>query len=223
MIVYLALIVGLFVSLYAQYKVQSNFNKYSRVQSTSGMTGAQVARMILNRRGIYDVTVQPVAGVLTDHYDPTSRTVRLSQEVYDKTSIAAVSVAAHEVGHAIQHNEEYAFLKFRSILAPVASFTSRFVFILIFAGFAFEIMKLVDLGILFFTLALLFQVITLPVEFNASSRALYNLEDYGILRSDEINSSKKVLSSAALTYVAATAISALNLIRLILLRNSRNE
>ncbi len=223
MIVYLALIVGLFVSLYAQYKVQSNFNKYSRVQSTSGMTGAQVARMILNRRGIYDVTVQPVAGVLTDHYDPTSRTVRLSQEVYDKTSIAAVSVAAHEVGHAIQHNEEYAFLKFRSILAPVASFTSRFVFILIFAGFAFEIMKLVDLGIIFFTLALLFQVITLPVEFNASSRALYNLEDYGILRSDEINSSKKVLSSAALTYVAATAISALNLIRLILLRNSRNE
>ncbi|MDO5027142.1 MAG: zinc metallopeptidase [Tissierellia bacterium] len=221
--VYLALIVGLVISLYAQAKVRSNFEKYSEVQSTSGMTGAQVARMILDRRGIYDVSVQPVAGMLTDHYDPTSKTVRLSQGVYGQSSIAAVSVAAHEVGHAIQHNEEYAFLKFRSILAPVASFTSRFVFVLIFVGFAFEIMRLVDLGIIFFTLALLFQLVTLPVEFNASNRALYNLEDYGVLRSDEIGSSKKVLSAAALTYVAATAISALNLLRLIILRNSRNN
>lgn len=221
--IFIALIIGIAVSMYAQFKVQRNFEEYSKLQSRSGMTGAQVARIILDRRGVYDVDVQPVAGVLTDHYDPSSKTVRLSQEVYDKTSIAAVSVAAHEVGHAIQHNEQYAFLNFRSLLAPIASFTSKFVYILIFAGFAFEIMRLVDLGIIFFFLAFLFQIITLPVEFNASKRALYNLEDYGLLASDEIGSSKKVLSAAALTYVATTAVSALNLIRLILLRNSRRR
>lgn len=221
--IYIALIIGIAISLYAQFKVQRTFEKYSKVPSRSGMTGAQVAKMILDRRGVYDVDVQPVAGLLTDHYDPTSKTLRLSTGVYDKTSISAISVAAHEVGHAIQHNEEYAFLNFRSLLAPIASFTSRFVYILIFAGFVFEIMKLVDLGIIFFSLALLFQIVTLPVEFNASSRALYNLEDYGLLASDEIASSKKVLSAAALTYVAATAVSALNLIRLIALRNNRRR
>lgn len=221
--IYIALIIGVVISLYAQFKVKKSFEHYSNIQSMSGMTGSQVAKMILDRRGIYDVDVQPVAGVLTDHYDPSSKTVRLSEEVYGSSSIAAVSVAAHEVGHAIQHNEQYAFLNFRSLLAPVAGFTSKFVYVLIFAGFVFEIMKLVDLGIVFFSIALLFQIVTLPVEFNASSRALYNLQDYGLIAGDEIKSSKKVLSAAALTYVAATAVSALNLIRFIILRNSRRR
>lgn len=221
--IYIALIIGVVISLYAQFKVKKSFEHYSNIQSMSGMTGSQVAKMILDRRGIYDVDVQPVAGVLTDHYDPSSKTVRLSEEVYGSSSISAVSVAAHEVGHAIQHNEQYAFLNFRSLLAPVAGFTSKFVYVLIFAGFAFEIMKLVDLGIVFFSIALLFQIVTLPVEFNASSRALYNLQDYGLIAGDEIKLSKKVLSAAALTYVAATAVSALNLIRFIILRNSRRR
>lgn len=221
--IYIALLVGMLFSFYAQYKVNSSFSKYSDIESKSGLTGAQVAKLILDRRGVYDVTVQPVAGQLTDHYDPRTKTVRLSEGVYNRSSISAVSVAAHEVGHAIQHNEEYAFLNFRSALAPVASFTSQFVYILIFAGFFFEMMSLVDIGIACFGLALLFQVITLPVEFNASSRALYNLEDFGILAKDEVSSSKKVLSSAALTYVAATTVSALNLLRLILIRNSRRR
>lgn len=221
--IYIALIIGVVISLYAQFKVKKSFEHYSNIQSMSGMTGSQVAKLILDRRGIYDVDVQPVAGVLTDHYDPSSKTVRLSEEVYGSSSISAVSVAAHEVGHAIQHNEQYAFLNFRSLLAPVAGFTSKFVYVLIFAGFAFEIMKLVDLGIVFFSIALLFQIVTLPVEFNASSRALYNLQDYGLIAGDEIKLSKKVLSAAALTYVAATAVSALNLIRFIILRNSRRR
>lgn len=221
--IYIALFLGIAFSMYAQFKIQKNFSKYSEVPSKSGMTGAQVAKMILDRRGVYDVSVEPVEGMLTDHYDPRSKKVRLSESVFYSTSISAVSVAAHEVGHAIQHNEQYAFLNFRSALAPVASFTSKFVYLLMFIGLASDIMGLVDLAIVFFFLALLFQIITLPVEFNASSRALYNLQDYNVLAQDEISSSKKVLSSAAMTYVAATAVSAINLLRLILIRNSRRR
>jgi len=219
----IALIAALALTMYAQFKVKSNFEKFSQVPSKSGMSGAQVAKTILDRAGVYDVSIQPISGSLTDHYDPRSRTVRLSEGVYASSSISAVSIAAHEVGHAIQHNEEYAPLNFRSMLAPIASFTSNFVTILIIAGFMFEIMQLVDLGIIFFSAAVLFQVITLPVEFNASKRALYNLQDFGILASDEVSQSKKVLNSAALTYVAATAFSALQLLRLILMRNSRRR
>ena len=186
------------------------------------MTGAQVAKLMLDRRGIYDVTVQPVPGVLTDHYDPRSKTVRLSEEVYDETSISAVSVAAHEVGHALQHNEQYAFLSFRSALAPVANFASKFVYILIVLGFLLGMVQPIDLAIVAFSAAVLFQIVTLPVEFNASKRALANLQEDGVLAVTEIGSSKKVLGAAALTYVAAMAVSLLNLARLIIMRNSRD-
>ncbi|NLW52922.1 MAG: zinc metallopeptidase [Tissierellia bacterium] len=220
--IYVFLIGALILSVYAQFKVKSNFTKYTKVPSSSQMTGAQVAKLMLDRRGIYDVTVQPVPGVLTDHYDPRSKTVRLSEEVYDETSISAVSVAAHEVGHALQHNEQYAFLSFRSALAPVANFASKFVYILIVLGFLLEMVQLIDLAIVAFSAAVLFQIVTLPVEFNASKRALANLQEDGVLAVTEIGSSKKVLGAAALTYVAAMAVSLLNLARLIIMRNSRD-
>lgn len=218
----IALLLAIGLSLYAQFKVKKNYEEFSKVASNSGMTGAQVAKTILDKSGVYDVSVQPINGQLTDHYDPRSKTVRLSEGVYGSTSLSAVSIAAHEVGHAIQHNEEYVPLTIRSILAPIASFTSNFVMILIMAGFFFQIMKLVDIGIIFYTVAVLFQVITLPVEFNASDRALENLENFDILTADEISGSKKVLSAAALTYVGATAVSAIQLLRLIAMRNSRD-
>ena len=220
--IYVFLIGALILSVYAQFKVKSNFTKYTKVPSSSQMTGAQVAKLMLDRRGIYDVTVQPVPGVLTDHYDPRSKTVRLSEEVYDETSISAVSVAAHEVGHALQHNEQYAFLSFRSALAPVANFASKFVYILIVLGFLLEMVQLIDLAIVAFSAAVLFQIVTLPVEFNASKRALANLQEDGVLAVTEIGSSKKVLGAAALTYVAAMAVSLLNLARLIIMRNNRD-
>lgn len=218
---YLLLFAAMILTLVAQFKVKNNFEKYSKIAGSSGMTGAQVARMILERKGIHDVSIQAVRGVLTDHYDPMSKTVRLSEAVYDQNSLSAISVAAHEVGHAMQHDEEYSFLKFRSLLAPVAAFTSRFIFVLIFIGFLFEIMQLVDLAIVFFAIVVLFHVITLPVEFNASRRALESLEDYSILSSNEIPFSKKVLSSAALTYVASASVAMINLLRLISLRGNR--
>lgn len=220
-LIYLLLVVAIIISMYSQFKVKSTFSKYSKTYSSKGLTGFEVAKMILDRKGIYDVSVQPVSGSLTDHYDPSTKTVRLSEDVYSKSTISAISVAAHEVGHAIQHNEEYAFLKFRSILAPAVQFTSRFVYILIFMGFFFNILGLIDIGIAFFFLTFLFQIITLPVEFDASRRALYEMEYNGIVNREEISSSKKVLTSAALTYVAATLVSLFELLRLILIRNSR--
>ncbi len=221
-VLFIALILSLVLSVYAQIKVNSSFRKYSRIGSQSGMTGYEVAKLILDRNGIYDVSVQQVGGSLTDHYDPRSKVVRLSETVYGSTSIAAVSVAAHEVGHAIQDNESYGFLRFRTLLAPVASFVSRFVYILLFAGFMFEILRLVDIAIIMFTVAVLFQVITLPVEFNASRRAMNNLDACGLVSTAEYKSSRKVLSAAALTYVAATTVSIINLLRLIALRGNRD-
>ncbi|MDO4778777.1 MAG: zinc metallopeptidase [Tissierellia bacterium] len=218
-LLFILLIVSIIISLYAQLKVTSNFNKYSKVESIKGYTGAEVAKLMLDRRGIYDVAVQSTPGSLSDHYDPKSKTVRLSEDVYGETSIAAVSVAAHEVGHAIQHNEEYAFFRFRSLLAPVVQFTNRFIFVLIFIGVFFQLTRLFDIGIIFFALTLLFQIITLPVEFDASRRALYNLEADGFITREEIRGSKKVLGAAALTYVAGTLVSLIQLLRLMAMRN----
>lgn len=218
-LLFILFIVSIIISLYAQLKVTSNFNKYSKVESIKGYTGAEVAKLMLDRRGIYDVAVQSTPGSLSDHYDPTSKTVRLSEDVYGETSIAAVSVAAHEVGHAIQHNEEYAFFRFRSLLAPVVQFTNRFIFVLIFIGVFFQLTRLFDIGIIFFALTLLFQIITLPVEFDASRRALYNLEADGFITREEIRGSKKVLGAAALTYVAGTLVSLIQLLRLMAMRN----
>ena len=178
---------------------------------------------MLARRGINDVVVQPVQGQLTDHYDPKSKAVRLSEGVYGSTSLSAISIAAHEVGHAIQDSEDYAFMRFRYMLAPVASFTSQFVYILVIAGMFFRVLELVDLGIIFFSVAVLFQLITLPVEFDASRRALSNLETDGFVTSDELTGSKKVLSAAALTYVAAMSVSVIELFRLLLIRDRTRD
>lgn len=215
---YILLLLMIGLSMWASYKVTSNFDKYSDEISAKGMTGAEVAQLILNRNGINDVTIQPIAGKLTDHYDPRNKTLRLSEEVYGKRSISAISVAAHEVGHAIQHNESYAFLKFRSMLAPVVSFTSNFVMMLIILGFIIQMSGLINLGIALYALSVLFHIVTLPVEFDASRRALINLEQNSILTRDEEVGSKSVLRSAAMTYVASALVSVVQLLRLMGMR-----
>lgn len=217
-IITILLFVMIGVSMWASYKVSSNFEKFSKVVSNSGMTGREVARMILNRNGLSDVDIQQISGSLTDHYDPRSKVIRLSETVYDSTSIAAVSVAAHEVGHAIQDKEGYLMLNFRSLLAPVVGFTSRFVFVLIFMGFLLEYTNLINLGIVLYSLSVLFHIVTLPVELNASKRALDNLTYNGIITLEEKSSSKKVLGAAAMTYVASMLVSILQLLRFISMR-----
>lgn len=216
--VYLLLLIAIGISIWASYKVNSTFAEYAAEPTMRGMTGSEVARVILNRNGVNDVTVQAISGQLTDHYDPISKTLRLSEAVYNESSISAVSVAAHEVGHAIQHKEGYAFLRFRNMMAPVVSFSSRFVFVLIMVGFMIEFSGLINLGIVLFSLSVLFQIITLPVEFDASARALKNLEGDGIITADEKKYSKKVLNAAAMTYVASTLVSIMQLIRFIGMR-----
>lgn len=221
----LLVLIGVLLSLWAQGRVNSTFNKYSKVRSRTGMTGAEAARRLLNSQGIYDVTVRPVSGSLTDHYDPRTKVVNLSESVYNATSVAAIGVAAHECGHAMQHNEGYGPLKFRSALVPVANFGSQISWPLILIGVIFGGLgsPLVQIGILMFTLAVLFQLVTLPVEFNASNRAVKLLDSQGILAGDEVKGTRKVLSAAALTYVAAAATSILQLLRLIILFGGRNR
>lgn len=218
-------LIGVALSLWAQGRVTSTFNKYSKVRSRTGMTGAEAARRLLASQGIYDVTVQPVSGELTDHFDPRTKTVNLSQSVYNATSVAAIGVAAHECGHAMQHDQGYAPLRFRSALVPVANFGSKISWPLIVLGLVFGGLgsPLVQIGILMFTLAVLFQLVTLPVEFNASGRAVKLLDAQGILVGDEVSGTKKVLSAAALTYVAAAASSILQLLRLIILYGGRRR
>lgn len=218
-------LIGVLLSLWAQGRVNSAFRKYGRVRSRTGMTGAEAARRLLNSQGIYDVTIEHISGSLTDHYDPRSKVLRLSDAVYGSDSVAAVSVAAHECGHAMQDNEDYAPLRFRSALVPVANFGSQLSWPLILIGVVFGGLgsPLVQIGILMFTLAVLFQLVTLPVEFNASGRAIKLLDSQGILLAEEVSGTKKVLSAAALTYVAAAAASILQLLRLIILFGGRNR
>ena len=218
-------LIGVLLSLWAQGRVNSAFRKYGRVRSRTGMTGAEAARRLLNSQGIYDVTIEHISGSLTDHYDPRSKVLRLSDAVYGSDSVAAVSVAAHECGHAMQDNEDYAPLRFRSALVPVANFGSQLSWPLILIGVIFGGLgsPLVQIGILMFTLAVLFQLVTLPVEFNASGRAIKLLDSQGILLTEEVSGTKKVLSAAALTYVAAAAASILQLLRLIILFGGRNR
>ncbi|WP_129596344.1 zinc metallopeptidase [Anaerophilus nitritogenes] len=213
------LIPAMLLAFYAQMKVKSTFHRYLNVASTKAYTGAEVARMILDKNGIRHVSVESIGGFLSDHYDPRHKVLRLSPQVYNGRSIASISVAAHEVGHAIQHDRGYVPLTLRNTIAPIASFGSQFVWVLVFAGFALRIGPLIDLGILFYLAAVIFQVITLPVEFNASSRAIDELQGRGIITADEVRPSRKVLSAAALTYVAAMAVSIAQLLRLMLLRN----
>ncbi len=212
------ILIAAVISIIAQIRVNTTFKKYSHVASASGITGAQAADRILKSQGIYDVTIRQVAGNLTDHYDPRNKTLNLSNSVYNVNSVAAVGVAAHECGHAIQHAKGYAPLGLRSALVPVANLGSKLSWLFILAGMLFSFNHtLIVTGIIMFSLAVLFQLVTLPVEFNASSRALQLLESNGILYQNEVSMTRKVLSAAALTYVAAAASAILQLIRLILL------
>lgn len=220
---YLLIIIGMLLSLAASAKLKNTFAVYRSRRSASGLTGAEAARRILNAAGIPDVQIVPVKGSLTDHYDPRSKTVRLSEDIYGQTSLAAVGVAAHECGHAIQHHINYAPLSIRAALVPVANFGSTLSWPLFFAGLIFSIQPLLTLGIILFSFAVLFQLVTLPVEFNASSRALHMLESTGILSRDENSGARKVLRAAALTYVAALASSILQLLRLIILAGGRRS
>ena len=213
---YMLIVISALISLFAQFLVNSRFSKYSRVRSRSGMTGAQAAERILQSQGSYDVAIQRVSGKLTDPYDPRNKTLNLSDAVYASTSVAAVGVAAHECGHAIQHARGYAPLSFRSALVPVANIGSQLSWLFIILGIFFGgSHTLIMLGILMFSAAVLFQLVTLPVEFNASGRALKLLSETGILQKDEVSDTRKVLSAAALTYVAAATTAVLQLLRLL--------
>ncbi|GAB7387820.1 zinc metallopeptidase [Bacillaceae bacterium] len=211
------------LSVWAQFRVRGTFNKWSHVRASSGLTGAEVARRILDRNGLYHVPVEPVAGMLTDHYDPIHKVVRLSEPVYYGDSVAAVSVAAHEVGHAIQHKEAYGALVLRHKMFPVVNIASGIAPLLLIAGFLFHWADLIGLGIVFFSAAVAFQVITLPVEFNASSRAKKLMLAEGFIRNNEETGVNKVLGAAALTYVAATLISVLELAKYIMIFSSQDE
>lgn len=215
---YILVLIGVVITLLASAKVRTTFSKYSRVGSMSGMTGAAAAQRILNNSGIYDVRIERISGNLTDHYDPRTKVLRLSDSVYGQSSLAAIGVAAHECGHAIQHQNHYAPLKIRSSLVPVANIGSMAAWPIIILGVVMgSNMFLINLGIILFTAAVLFQIVTLPVEFNASKRAIARLGETGILYGDELKKSKKVLDAAALTYVAAAAAAILQLLRLLIL------
>lgn len=208
-------------ALYAQAKVSSAFNRYSRVMAQRGLTGAEIARRLLNDAGLNDVTVTAVPGRLTDHYDSRSRQLRLSEEVYHRSSLAAVGVAAHEAGHAIQHAVGYSPLAIRNAIIPVAQFGSQLAFPLFFIGFLVNLWPLVTIGVLLFGAAVVFQIITLPVEFNASGRAVALLEQGNYLTSSELPGARAVLNAAALTYVAATAMAIAQFLRLLALSRRR--
>ena len=213
---YLLVIIGAVLCILAQMRVSSTFNKYAKVRSASGMTGAQAAQRILQLSGIYDVRVEHIRGNLTDHYDPSAKVLRLSDATYGSDSVAAIGVAAHECGHAVQHNKGYAPLKIRSALVPAANIGSKLGIPIILIGVFLGMNQLlIQVGIWVFALAVLFQVVTLPVEFDASGRALSMLGNYGLMGNEETNGCRKVLSAAALTYVAAAAASILQLARLL--------
>lgn len=215
---YILVIIAAVLAIFASTKVNSTFNKYAKVRSTSGITGAEAARKVLQYSGVFDVAVEHVSGNLTDHYDPRTKVLRLSDATYNSDSVAAIGVAAHECGHAIQHAESYAPLKIRGAIVPVANFGSKLAWPIIILGVILGgSPTLINIGIWLFVLVVLFQLITLPVEFNASNRAVKMLGSYGILHDNEILQTKKVLSAAALTYVASAAGGILQLLRLVLL------
>ena len=220
---YLLIILALILTMAAQAYMRSIFSKYSRIRNMQGMTGRQIAQRILASEGLNQVQVLAVGGNLTDHYDPRSKTVSLSQSVYDSTSLSAAGVAAHECGHAIQDAKGYAPLGIRSSLVPVANFGANLSWPIFIVGLIFSLQILIQAGILLYCLALLFQLVTLPVEINASRRALQKLESLGLLGTEENSGARKVLTAAALTYVAAAATSLLYLLRMILLSGGRRR
>uniref|UniRef100_A0A832MM17 Zinc metallopeptidase n=1 Tax=Eiseniibacteriota bacterium TaxID=2212470 RepID=A0A832MM17_UNCEI len=220
------LVPAMIFAFWAQWKVQHTYAKYAEIAASAGITGRQMAQAIMNRNGVHDVKIEDVGGVLSDHYDPRARAVRLSEPIGHGASISSIAVAAHEVGHVLQHAEGYAPLVIRSAIAPVASIASMAAFPLFMIGLFFNIPGvsglLMDLGILFFSGAVLFHLVTLPVEFDASKRALAQLTSHGAIAPQEVRGAKAVLDAAALTYVAAAAMAAVQLLRLIVLRQSRD-
>lgn len=223
---YFLIIIGVVLCMLASAKVNSTYAKYDRVRNHAGVTGATAAQQILRRAGIYDVQVQRVSGKLTDHYDPSNKVLRLSDSTYGSTSVAALGVAAHECGHAIQHAVHYAPLSIRGALVPVANFGSGISWPLILMGFVIrgEMSSiLIQIGILLFSAAVLFQIVTLPVEINASSRAMRILRESGLLYPQEADQARKVLSAAALTYVAGAASAVLQLLRILILTQGRRN
>lgn len=219
------LVIAMIFTVYAQGKVNRAYKKYARIGNFRGITGMQAARRILDANGLQNVQIEMTPGTLSDHYDPRDRVMRLSADVYNEATIAAVSIAAHESGHAIQHGIGYGLLKFRNAIVPVVNFSSKLSWVLIVAGFAISAAGsyttgslVFDIGVLFFAAVVVFHLVTLPVELNASSRAIVQMQELGIIGHDETRGAKKVLSAAAMTYVAALATAVLNLIRLLLLR-----
>ena len=227
MMSYWVLFIGIaVVSWLVQMNLQNKFKKYSKIPTGNGMTGRDVALKMLHDNGIYDVQVTHTPGRLTDHYNPTNKTVNLSEGVYESNSIMAAAVAAHECGHAIQHAKSYAPLSIRSALVPIANFGSMLAWPVILIGLLFNTRSsglIIDIGILLFSAAVLFQLVTLPVEFDASRRALVMLRTQGILADDELRYTRRVLKSAALTYVASAAAAILQLLRIILITNGRRR
>jgi uncharacterized protein len=211
------LLPAIIFGIWAQIKVKSSFKKYSKVPSMRGLTGAQAARLMLDKEGLHEVRIEGISGKLSDHYDPRGKVLRLSPDVADSTSLAAVGVATHEAGHALQDAADYSPMRIRHKLVPVANLGSQMLFPLIIGTMIFKTGILLQIGIVLYAGAVLFHIVTLPVEFNASSRAIKALADNGILMEQEIGGAKKVLSAAAMTYVAATLVAVLNLIRLMVL------
>ena len=210
-------IIIMLLPLYAQMKVKSTYKKFAKVPAEKGMTGAQVARYILDQHGLTDVRVVPTQGFLADHYNPATKTVALSEDNYHNSSIAGTAVAAHEVGHAMQHAEAYSFLTLRSKLVPVASFSSNMSWIFVIIGLLSSMSGLLLVGIVLLAAGVVFQLVTLPVEFDASKRAMNEVVSLGIINNTEERTAKKVLNAAALTYVAAAAVAVMELLRLILI------
>ena len=223
---YILVLIGVVLSLFASSQVKGTFAKYSKIRSYSGMTGREAAEQILRRNGIYDVQVTHIAGNLTDHYNPANKTLNLSDSVCNQTSVAAVGVAAHECGHAIQHARGYVPLRLRTAFVPIANFGSMLAWPVIILGVIINSrssMMLINIGILLFSFAVLFQLITLPVEFDASRRAMVQLREQGILGDQELHYTRKVLTAAALTYVASAAAAILQLLRIVLLFGGRSR
>lgn len=222
---FLFMVPALIISLYAQFKVSSTFSKYSKVRNSRGLTGADAANRVLAQNGVTGVEVEHVSGDLTDHFDPRTNVIRLSDSVYSSTSVAAVGVAAHEAGHAVQHANGYAPMNIRKALVPVTNIGSTLSMPLIFIGLLLPVQYdfVVNLGIALFSLAVLFQVITLPVEFDASRRAIATLEQAGTLCKEELTGAKKVLTAAAMTYLAATFTAVMSLLRLLLIVAGRRR
>ena len=217
------LIPGLLLAMYAQAKVSSTYNRYKKVTSHSGYTGAQFARKMLNDNGLYDVTITQISGRMSDHYDPRANQVRLFAEVYNGTSIASLGIAAHEVGHAVQHATNYFPLTVRNLVVPVTNFSSSIYMLFIFIGIIMNSFSMIQFGIMLFAVIVIFQVITLPVEFNASRRAIATLGGDGVLDAEELSGAKRVLGAAAMTYVAAMVTAVLQLLQLLMVFGGHND